>query len=110
MVIAMSVDIFDNHGPTKLFSGQKHIIVKVLFCFSPYTNLKKIMKTVDANVVGQIGCLNGMRLVLENKLISDEYLNCDTFSGYFQCPGSSLLMFLVFYLANGPKMSYTHGM
>ena len=48
-------------APKSLFEDT--LIVKAILCFSPYTNVKKIAKTVDANAVGQIGCLNGMRLV-----------------------------------------------
>ena len=40
----------------------KPFLVKVVLCFSPYSNLKGIAKTSDTNAGGQIGCLNGMRL------------------------------------------------
>lgn len=39
----------------------KPLLVKAIICFSPYTNLKGVAKTIDANAAGQIGCLNGIR-------------------------------------------------
>ena len=55
MLLALVLELFLNS------SDLKKTIFKAVLCFSPYTNLKKIAKTVDANAAGQIGCLNGMR-------------------------------------------------
>ena len=73
MVISLSMELFYyiQQKSVSVFgfllfqksSGPKPILVKAVLCFSPYINLKKILKTVDANAVGQIGCLTGMRLV-----------------------------------------------
>ena len=70
MALALVLEFIIGLGPNvpnSLFA--ESIIVKAVLCFSPYTNLKKISKTVDANAVGQIGCLNGMRLVLITNII-----------------------------------------
>ena len=40
---------------------KKPLFVKAVICFSPYTNIKGLAKTIDANAAGQIGCLNGIR-------------------------------------------------
>ena len=52
--------IYANHMAPYMPSPDA-FIVKVVRCFSPYTNLKKIAKTTDTNASGQIGCFNGMR-------------------------------------------------
>jgi len=41
----------------------KPLLARVVLCFSPYSNLKGIAKTTDTNASGQIGCLNGMRVI-----------------------------------------------
>ena len=63
MMLALVLELFLNLGPSWLSRDLKKTIFKAVLCFSPYTNLKKIAKTVDANAAGQIGCLNGMRYV-----------------------------------------------
>ena len=70
MALALVLEFIIGLGPNaprSLFA--ESIISKAVLCFSPYTNLKKIAKTVDANAVGQIGCLNGMRLVLITSIV-----------------------------------------
>ena len=57
MLVALGLELFLSSRDLK------KTIFKAVLCFSPYTNLKKIAKTVDANAAGQIGCLNGMRYV-----------------------------------------------
>ena len=58
MLLALGLELFLHLGPSR---DLKNTIFKAVLCFSPYTNLRKIVKTVDANAAGQIGCLNGMR-------------------------------------------------
>ena len=69
MVLALSMELFYNLGQCRTMLDPKHFLVKAVLCFSPYTNLRKVLKTVDANAVGQIGCLNGMRLVFKQGVI-----------------------------------------
>ena len=59
MVVALIVEIVWVYLP----DVQKPVLVKAIICFSPYTNLRAIAKTIDSNAAGQIGCLNGMRFV-----------------------------------------------
>ena len=62
MALAMTFEFILGQLPeaSKNFYS-KIFIVKAVLCFSPYTNLKKIAKTTDANASGQFGCLIGMR-------------------------------------------------
>ena len=59
MIVALIVEIVLAYLP----NVQKTLLVKAIICFSPYTNLRAIAKTIDSNAAGQIGCLNGMRFV-----------------------------------------------
>lgn len=65
MILSLSMELF--YYIMQETALPKPILVKAVFCFSPYINLKKIIKTVDANAVGQVGCLTGMRLVLKKR-------------------------------------------
>ena len=59
MVVALILEIVWVYLP----NVQKPFLVEATTCFSPYTNMRAITKTIDSNAAGQIGCLNGMRFV-----------------------------------------------
>ena len=59
MIVALTVEIVWGYLP----KVHKPLLIKAIICFSPYTNLRAIAKTIDSNAAGQIGCLNGMRFV-----------------------------------------------
>ena len=55
LIVDLAYSLFLQPDATKPF------FVKLILCFSPYSNLKGIAKTTDTNAGGQIGCLVGMR-------------------------------------------------
>ena len=84
MVVALIVEIVWVFLP----DVQKPLLVKAIICFSPYTNLRAIAKTIDSNAAGQIGCLNGMRFVSSYYVMCFYQKQILSILELYQCPGS----------------------
>ena len=89
LIVDLAYSLFLQPDATKPF------FVKLILCFSPYSNLKGIAKTTDTNAGGQIGCLNGMRhdfltTLREYIIFNQSFLQSHDKQGHFDDLGCSV--------------------